>query len=115
MRGELQRVRDRTGSPLTAMTRRFSAVDARYLTGPTDSEELHGHYSLADQLFVDPHPLLGTAGDDKDQRILMTRQEEAVALSHVAVWKTVAASDLSYTLVLEDDVYFRRGFGRTLD
>jgi FkbM family methyltransferase len=45
----------------------------------------------------------------------MTRQEVAVALSHIAVWKTVAASDLPYTLVLEDDVYFRRGFARTLD
>ena len=115
MQGELQSVRDRSGRPLTAMTRRFSAVDARYLLGPPDSEELQPYYSLADQLFVDPHPLLGTVGGNEGQRILMTRQEVAVALSHIAVWKTVAAGNLPYTLVLEDDVYFRRGFTRTLD
>lgn len=115
MQGELQSVRERSGKPLTAITRRFSAVDARYFTGPPDSEELQPDYSLADQLFVEPHPLLGTVGCNKGQRILMTRQEVAVALSHIAVWKTVAASDLLYTLVLEDDVYFRRGFARTLD
>jgi len=115
MQGELQSVRDRSGRPLTAITRRFSAVDARYFTGPPNSEELQPYYALADQLFGDPHPLLGTVGYNKDQRILMTRQEVAVALSHIAVWKTVAASDLPYTLVLEDDVYFRRGFARTLD
>ena len=39
----------------------------------------------------------------------------AVALSHIAVWKTIAASDRLYTLVLEDDVYFRRGFPQALD
>lgn len=115
MQRELQSVRDRSGRPLTAMTRRFSAVDARYFTGPPDSEELQPYYSLADQLFVDPHPLLGRVGGNKGQRILMTRQEVAVALSHIAVWKTVAANDLPYTLVLEDDIYFRRGFARTLD
>lgn len=115
MQGELQSVRDRSGRPLTTITRRFSAVDARYFTGPPNSEELQPYYALADHLFVDPHPLLGTVGCSKDQRILMTRQEVAVALSHIAVWKTVAASDLPYTLVLEDDVYFRRGFARTLD
>ena len=42
----------------------------------------------------------------------MTRQEVAVARSHIAVWKLVAASDLPYTLVFEDDIYFRRGFAR---
>lgn len=115
IRGELRSIRDRSGRPLTAMTRRFSAVDARYYTGPPSSRELQPYYSLADQLFVDPHPQLAADGDNKHQCVKMTRQEVAVALSHVAVWKTVAASDLSYTLVLEDDVYFRRGFARTLD
>jgi GR25 family glycosyltransferase involved in LPS biosynthesis len=97
------------------MTRRFSAVDARYFIGAPSNEELWPYYSLADQLFVEPNPLLGTPGDTAATHIEMTGQEVAVALSHIAVWKLVAASDRSYTLVLEDDVYFRRGFARTLD
>ncbi len=115
MQRELQSVRDRSKRPLIAIARRFSAVDARYFRGLPDSKDLQPDYALADQLFVDPHPSLGTVGCKNDQRILMTRQEMAVALSHIAVWKTVAASHLPYTLVLEDDVYFRRGFARTLD
>lgn len=115
IQGELRSLRDRSGRPLVAMTRRFSAIDARYYTEPPNPKELNPYYSLADQLFVEPHPLLAGDGDNKDQRVEMTRQEVAVALSHIAVWRTVAASDLPYTIVLEDDVYFRHGFARTLD
>src|SRR5260370_16454267 len=105
MQEELNRVQDRSGRPLTAITRRFSAVDARYFTGPLDNKELQPHYSLADQLFVDPHPLLETFGGYKDQRILMTRQEVAVALSHIPVCKTIPPSHPPYTLLLDDAAY----------
>lgn len=115
MRRELGRLNDRSGKPLAGVARRFSAVDARYYTAPASGEELQSYYSLADQLFVEPHPLLAGHGDTKARRVEMTRQEVAVALSHIAVWKLVAASDCPYTLVLEDDVYFRRRFARTLD
>jgi GR25 family glycosyltransferase involved in LPS biosynthesis len=115
MRRELTRLHDRSGKPLAAMTRRFSAVDARYYAGPPRNEELQPYYSLADQLFVEPNPRLAGLGGAEGQRIDMTRQEIAVALSHIGVWKLVAASDRPYTLVLEDDVYFHRGFARTID
>jgi hypothetical protein len=115
MRRELSSLNDRSGKPLAGIARRFSAVDARYYAGPPSSEELQPYYSLADQLFVEPNPLLAGHRDTKAQRVEMTRQEVAVALSHIAVWKLVAASDRPYTLVLEDDVYFRRGFARALD
>lgn len=115
MRRELNRLRDRSGESLAGTTRRFSAVDARYYVGPSSGEELQSEYSLADQLFVEPHPLLSGHEDAKGRRVEMTRQEVAVALSHIAVWKLVAASDVPYTLVLEDDVYFRGGFARRLD
>ena len=49
------------------------------------------------------------------RRIQMTPQEVAVALSHVEVWKLISQSDRLYTLVLEDDVYFRRQFARIID
>ncbi len=112
---ELRSIYGRSGNPLTAIARRFSAVDARHYIGPPSHEELQPYYSLADQLFVEPHPFLATDQATKGQRVEMTRQEVAVALSHIAVWKLVAASDRLYTLVLEDDVYFRRGFPRALD
>lgn len=115
MRRELSSVRDRSGKPLTGITRRFSAVDARCYTGPLSAEELTPYYSLADQLFVEPNPLIVGRASAEAQRIEMTRQEVAVALSHTAVWRLVAASDCPYTLVLEDDVCFRRGFARILD
>lgn len=85
MQGELRSLRDRFGRPFVAMTRRFSAIDARYYTEPPNREELHPYYSLADQLFVEPHPLLAGDVDNKGQRVEMTRQEVAVALSHIAV------------------------------
>lgn len=112
VRSELGRLRDRTGRLLTQLTRRFSAIDARYYKGPPNPAELLTNYTLADQLFVEPNPLLTDDMNFKNQHVEMTPQEVAVALSHIGVWKTVAESDASYTLVLEDDVYFRRGFAR---
>ena len=115
MSRELGHLRDRSGKPLAEISRRFSAVDARYYKGLPSSELIQPRYSLADQLFVQLNPLLEGSIDAQAQRIEMTPQEVAVALSHVEVWKLIAASHRLYTLVLEDDVYFRRGFARILD
>jgi len=112
---ELGSICGRSKKPLTAIASRFSAVDARHDIGPPSPEELQPSYSLADQLFVEPIPLLATHQVARSQRVEMSRQEVAVALSHIAVWKVVAASDRRYTLVLEDDVCFRRGFPQALD
>ncbi len=71
--------------------------------------------SLADQLFVEPNPLLKGLVDPHERIISMTRQEIAVALSHIGVWRRIAQDDRSYTLVLEDDVTFKRGFARVMD
>ena len=113
--GELGRLLDRSGKPFTAISRRFSAVDARYCKELPDSELIRSEYSLADQLFVQPDPRLDGNIDPYDRAIEMTPQEIAVALSHVEVWKRIAEGDRLYTLVLEDDVYFRRGFVSMLD
>lgn len=107
---ELGRLTSRSGMPLSSISRRFSAVDARYFEGMPSSDVLLPHYSLADQLLVEPIPQLGVDAETRDRLIAMTPQEVAVALSHVAVWKLIVANDVPYTLVLEDDVYFRRGF-----
>lgn len=112
---ELDSVYNRFGKPLTSITRRFSAVDSRYYKGPLDSTKLITTYSLADQLFVDPAPVANPDTDFRKQCVEMTRQEIAVALSHIGVWKLIAAGEHTYTFVLEDDIIFRRGFSRDLD
>ena len=106
IRRELASVRDTGSNRLTASARRFSAVDARYSIDQPD-DELQHRYSLADQLFVDPHPLPDGMRDTRSLPIEMSQQEAAVARSHIAVWKLIAESSVPYTLVLEDDVYFR--------
>jgi GR25 family glycosyltransferase involved in LPS biosynthesis len=115
MRTELGNLRDRCGNSLVEMTRRVAAVDARYLDGPVDAEQVRPHYLLADQLFVEPNPRLAGLEAAESERIQMTRQEIAVALSHIAVWRRIAAGAPGYSLVLEDDVCFCHGFARTAD
>jgi GR25 family glycosyltransferase involved in LPS biosynthesis len=114
MRRELAGVRGCGGSRLIDITRRFSAVDARYCTDQPD-DEVRQEYSLADQLFVDPVPLPNSGRGASSLRIDMSRQEVAVARSHVAVWKLIAGGSPRHTLVLEDDVYFRAGFAKAFE
>lgn len=72
-------------------------------------------YTLGDQLFVEPQPHALPDEFDLRRPIRMTREEIAIAHSHIGIWKTIAQSNASYCLVLEDDVWFERGFGRSLE
>jgi GR25 family glycosyltransferase involved in LPS biosynthesis len=110
MSREVGRMRDKDGRSLAAMTRRFSAVDARYLDDPPIVGVVSTRYSLADQFFVQPIPALGDRSPAHTRLIAMTPQEVAVALSHIEVWRQIAAGGCHYTLVLEDDTYFTRRF-----
>jgi len=112
---ELARLTDNSGKPASALATRFQAVDARRRENLVEPSRVRPSYSLADQLFVDPHPLLEECFDAESWPVEMTDQEIAVALSHIAVWERIASGDSDYSLVLEDDTYFRRGFGRDLD
>ncbi|BBY52679.1 hypothetical protein MARA_61470 [Mycolicibacterium arabiense] len=113
-RRELHRFRDRRGERLSGLTRRFSAIDARYLNGDIDESILVPSFSLAEQLAVDPHPRLVIDDATRAHQIAMTPQEVAVALSHIEVWKLVAHGDVSSALILEDDVVFVRSFAKKL-
>jgi len=115
MSRELAGLKDSSGQPVIAITRRFSAIDARYHDRRDSTGLIQPFYSLADQLFVQPDPLLANDPTIAGRSIRMTSQEVAVALSHIEVWKLIALADRSYTLVLEDDVYFRRRFTNALD
>lgn len=111
---ELTRVRDEQGVPLVNLTTRLSAVDARYDVQPVP-ELVQLGYTLADQLYVDPHALPAGAGSPAEIPIEMSREEVAVALSHVKAWELIAAGEHPFGMVLEDDVYFRHSFSGVFD
>lgn len=122
VRAELSRVRGTGDVPLSAVTRRHPAVDGRTL-GPCGLSrrvgeppaDVDGSYSLGEQLFVQPVAALRERPDVGAVRIRMTAAEVAVAQSHVQVWRRVAEGDDEHALVLEDDAYFTRRFGRAFD
>ena len=115
MQRELQQIYDGSGTPLIELTKRFPAIDAKDYAGSPSESVIESYYSLADQLYVEPQPAISTGRINIDQRIQMTRQEVAVALSHIEVWKRIASGEHAYTLVLEDDVCFHRNFAQFTD
>lgn len=114
VRRELDRFRSRHGERLTALTRRISAIDARYMTAAPDPAVLRPSYTLADQLTVDPNPMLEIDDQTRMHEIAMTSQEIAVALSHIETWRRVVNGNDDAALILEDDVVIMYGFARRL-
>jgi GR25 family glycosyltransferase involved in LPS biosynthesis len=116
VRRELDRIVDASSRSLSERVVRFAAYDALAnpvgLLGAVDVESF---YTLNDQLFVEPQPHALPDDFDLERPIRMSDAEVAVARSHIGVWKEVAQSDAPYTLVLEDDVWFDRRFGRLID
>ena len=113
---ELGRIVDAAGQPLSQRLIRHPACDARAVpVGTLESPDIDPYYTLADQLFVEPQPHALPANFDLSRLIRMSDAEVAVAQSHIDVWKKIAKSAAPYALVLEDDVWFERGFGRLLD
>ncbi|MBA3521021.1 MAG: glycosyltransferase family 25 protein [Gemmatimonadales bacterium] len=113
---ELGRVLDSSRVPLTERALRYPAIDARILThAPIADREVDPFYTLRDQLFVEPQPRALPNDLELDRPIRMSHPEVAVARSHIGVWRRIASGKHRYALVLEDDVWIRRGFGRHLD
>ena len=113
---ELGSISDAHGMPLSDRVVRYSACDAQ--ADPpelVDRAMVEPFYTLGDQLFVEPQPRAVPDTFDLERPIRMSRAEVAVACSHIGVWKTIAQSSARYSLVLEDDVLFERGFGPILD
>jgi GR25 family glycosyltransferase involved in LPS biosynthesis len=111
---ELGRFRTSDGAPLTSIVRRFAAVDARDGRAVAATADVDPTYRIGNQLYVQPDSRLEECFG-VDEPIRMTRQEVAVARSHVEVWKTVATGSDNFVLVLEDDVWFRRGAAAAID
>ena len=113
---ELDCILDASGKPLSERAIRFSACDAQ--VDPIEfrgSADVDPFYTLGDQLFVEPQPHALPNAFDLERPIRMSQAEIAVGCSHIGVWKAIAQSSDSYALVLEDDVWFERGFGRILE
>ena len=116
VRRELACILDATGRPLSERAVRYSACDAQIDAQRSPAEsEIETGYTLGDQLFVEPQPLALPDEFDLARPIRMSPAEVAVARSHLGVWQNIACSAADYALVLEDDVWFKRGFGRLVD
>jgi GR25 family glycosyltransferase involved in LPS biosynthesis len=105
---ELRRFRTSDGASLASIARRVAAVDARDGRAVAATADVDSTYRIRDQLHVQPDARLAGCFAS-DEPIKMTRQEIAVARSHVEVWKTIATGEDNYVLVLEDDVWFSWG------
>jgi len=113
---ELDRITDAFGKPLSNRMVRVSAYDAQDETlNLEEISEVDPVYTLNDQLFVEPQPKVAPEKFDLENPIKLTRAEIAVARSHIRIWKEIAQSDAAYSLVLEDDVWFERRFGKLLE
>lgn len=112
---ELRHVRDCLGRALWHLTDRHIAIDATQLAQELKSSEVNPVYTLEDQLFVEPQPLTNSTRIELNSCIEMSRQEIAVARSHIEVWRRVAQGGDEFVLILEDDVWFRSFFTKSLD
>ena len=112
---ELDCILDAAGKPLSERVFRYSACDAQVDPPESlDGADVDPFYTLSDQLFVEPQPHAVPDAFDLERPIRMTKAEIAIACSHIGIWKTIAQSSATYALVLEDDVWFKRSFGRIL-
>lgn len=111
---ELGRFRTSDGARVTSIARRLAAVDARDGRAVAATADVDSTYLIGDQLYVQPDARLEECFG-VEEPIRMTRQEVAVARSHVEAWKAVARGSDDHVLVLEDDVWFKRGAAAAID
>jgi GR25 family glycosyltransferase involved in LPS biosynthesis len=111
---ELKRVKMASGEPLISITTKLAAVDARDGREVASSSDVDPEYVLGDQLYVQPDEQLEHCFSTQEP-ITMTRQEVAVARSHIEAWKVVANGEANHVLILEDDIWFRPGGRLAID
>lgn len=111
---ELSRFQTSEGLPLTSITRRLAAVDAQDSRAVAATVDVDPMYRIGDHLYVQPDDRLAECFAE-DEPVRMTRQEVAVARSHVEIWKAVAKGTDDHVLVLEDDVWFAPGAATAID
>lgn len=110
---ELKKIKVQNNKNLLNFTERFSAVDAKQQSIETSNINLF--YRLEDQYFVDPNPELLKIIREKEIKIDLTKQEIAVALSHLSIWDKIIDENIQSALILEDDIYFENKFSSKLN
>ena len=112
---EARRQRVESGQCLIDFCHRVSAVDGKFI-GHDDAISLVAKtYPLHAQYYVDPDPRLLSQIREKTVNVSMTREEIAVALSHIKTWQRIIADKSSYSLILEDDVFLEKTFAAQLN
>lgn len=111
---ELGRIRTSEGAPLTTIAMRLAAVDARDARAVAATADVDPNYRLGDQLYVQPDARLEECFG-ADEPVRMTRQEVAIAKSHIEAWKAIATGQHEHVLVLEDDIWFKPGAAAAID
>jgi GR25 family glycosyltransferase involved in LPS biosynthesis len=113
--GEASRQRVEGGQSLLNFCHRVSAIDGKLL-GPGDAaSQVAAGYPLKSQYDIDLDPKLLARIKEGTVDVTMTREEIAVALSHIKAWRQIVADKVSYALVLEDDAFFGRRFAAQLN
>lgn len=104
------------GESLLDYCHRVPAIDGKNLDiNHSSVGEVQATYSLKDQYVIDPDPRLLAIIRERNLKILMTREEIAVALSHVNIWKRIVEEKNDYSLILEDDVFFEKDFAKKMN
>jgi GR25 family glycosyltransferase involved in LPS biosynthesis len=107
---ELKNISTIAGETLLNFSERFSAIDAK--KDSLDTNKVATNYNLQDQYYVDPDPQLVEIMREKEISIDLTKQEVAVALSHISIWEKIVSENISNALILEDDVFFENNFSK---
>lgn len=110
---ELTKIKIPNKNNLLSFTERFSAIDAKNHSIKTN--KINSSYKLEDQYFVDPNPELLNIIREKEINIDLTKQEIAVALSHLSIWGKIIDENINSGLILEDDIYFESKFSNKLN
>lgn len=114
VQSEFSRITDASRNRLINILERVSAVDAIHLEDHMYSGNVDSKYTLEEQLFVDPCQTL-PKGINLDMEIDMSKQEIAVALSHIKIWKKIASGTEPFALVIEDDICLHPNFSTLMD
>lgn len=95
---------------------RISAIDGKKIgLKEFTSNQIASSYNLSEQYYVDPDPRLLSIIRNRDISVNLSKEEIAVALSHVKIWQKIVDENQSYSLILEDDVFFEREFANSVN
>ena len=112
---EIRRLKLHNGISLGNFYERFSAIDGKNLDLNISDEFVAKKYPLTAQYYVDPDPRLLDIIKNKNIDVELFPEEIAVAISHINIWQKIVEEKISYTLILEDDVFFEKYFSEKLN